>query len=135
MPKNYTTKISALQTVGEIQGILAAHGAKKILIDFDNGHVMGINFFIDTAFGMRAFSLPARVDAVAAALAKQGCKCDPQHAENVAWRILKDWIVAQMAFIESEQAALGEIFLPYMVNQNGDTLYNMLSNGQLALPN
>lgn len=135
MLKNYTTKIPALQTVGEIQALLATHGAKKILIDFDNGHIVGINFFIDTSFGMRAFSLPARVDGVAAALAKQGCKCEPQHAENVAWRIVKDWIAAQMAFIESEQAALDEVFLPYMVNQNGETLYKMLSNGQLALPN
>ena len=25
--KNYTTKVPAVQTVGEIQGILAAHGA------------------------------------------------------------------------------------------------------------
>lgn len=134
MLKNYTTKIPALQTVGEIQAILAAHGAKKILIDFDNGHVAGINFFIDTSLGMRAFSLPARVDGVAAALAKQGVKCDPQHAENVAWRILKDWIAAQMAFLESEQAALDEIFLPYMINQDGATLYELFNNGRLALP-
>lgn len=134
MLKNYTTKIPALQTVGEIQAILAAHGAKKILIDFDEGHVVGINFFIDTSLGMRAFSLPARVDGVAAALAKQGVKCDPQHAEDVAWRILKDWIAAQMAFLESEQAALDEIFLPYMVNQNGTTLYELINSGHLALP-
>ena len=27
--KNYTTKVPAVQTVGEIQGILAAHGARR----------------------------------------------------------------------------------------------------------
>lgn len=56
------------------------------------------------------------------------------HAENVAWRILKDWIAAQMAFLESEQAALEEIFLPYTVNREGKTMYELLKDGNLVLP-
>lgn len=32
--KNYTTKVPAVQTVGEIQGILAAHGARKVMMDY-----------------------------------------------------------------------------------------------------
>lgn len=38
--KNYTTKVPAVQTVGEIQGILAAHGARKVMMDYaENGKV------------------------------------------------------------------------------------------------
>lgn len=134
MLKNYRTKISAMQSAGEIQSILASHGAKKIMTDYEGGHIIGINFIIDTPLGARAFMLPARVDGVAAALAKQGTKCDYAHAENVAWRILKDWVAAQMAFLESEQAALDEIFLPYMVNREGKTMYELLVDGNLVLP-
>lgn len=34
--KNYTTKVSTFQTLGEIQGTLAEHGARKVMIDYDN---------------------------------------------------------------------------------------------------
>lgn len=46
--------------------------------------------------------LPANVDAVLAVLAKQKVKCGRDQAERVAWRILKDWVAAQMAILESE---------------------------------
>ena len=41
--KNYTTKVPAVQTVGEIQGILAAHGARKVMMDYgDDGKVLAV---------------------------------------------------------------------------------------------
>lgn len=41
--KNYTTKIDCYQSIGEIQGVLARNGAKKIMIDYgDNGQHIGI---------------------------------------------------------------------------------------------
>lgn len=132
--KNYTTKIPALQTIGEIQGILASHGAKKVMIDYnDNGHVEAVTFAIDTPIGLQGFAIPARVNAVAATLAKQKVKCDYEQSERVAWRIVKDWIDAQMAFIESEQVALDEVFLPYMQDNSGNTLYEAFINKQLLL--
>lgn len=130
--KNYTTKIPALQTVGEIQGILAAHGAKKIMMDYgEDGKVKSVVFALETATGLRGYLLPARIDGVAAVLAKQRVKCDYETAERVAWRIVKDWIDAQMAFLESEQAAMDEIFLPYMVDNEGQTLYNVFLENRL----
>lgn len=135
MLKNYTTKVPAVQTVGEIQGVLAAHGARKVMLDYSpDGHVSSVSFAIDTPCGLRGFCLPARVDAVAAALASQKVKCAYEQAERVAWRIVKDWIAAQMAFMESEQAAMDEIFLPYMVNDQGQTLYDLFKQNQLAAP-
>lgn len=132
--KNYTTKVPAVQTVGEIQGILAAHGARKVMMDYGkDGRVEAVTFAIETAGGVRGFALPSRVGAVAAVLAKQQVKCDAKTAENVAWRIVKDWIDAQMAFIESEQAAMDEVFLPYMTDRKGNTLYETFQAGQLAL--
>ena len=37
---NYTTKVDVFATLGEIQGQLVKHGAKKIMQDYDNdGHI------------------------------------------------------------------------------------------------
>ena len=132
--KNYTTKIPAAQTAGEIQGILAVHGARKIMVDYsDAGEVECISFQIITPNGPRSFRLPARVEGVAHALAKDGCKCDMVHAANVAWRNVKDWITAQMAMVEIEQAAVEEIFLPYMTTSTGETLYEQYQKNQLLI--
>ena len=37
--KNYTTKIEASKTVGEIQQMLAQHGAKQIMLDYSYGKI------------------------------------------------------------------------------------------------
>ena len=34
---NYTTKVDIYTTLGQIQGQLVKHGAKKILQDYDDG--------------------------------------------------------------------------------------------------
>ena len=45
--KNYTTKVPAVQTVGEIQGLLAAHGARRVMMDYgDDGKVLAIRISI-----------------------------------------------------------------------------------------
>ena len=51
----------------------------------------------------------------------------------VAWRIVKDWAVAQMAILESEMVQMDEIFLPYMVNGQGQTLFQAYRSNQLML--
>lgn len=73
------------------------------------------------------------VDAVLAVLAKQKVKCGRDQAERVAWRILKDWVAAQMAILESEMVQMDEVFLPYMVNDSGQTLFQCYKNKQLAI--
>lgn len=132
--KNYTTKIPALQTVGEIQGILAAHGARKVMLDYDeSGCISSVSFALQTPAGLQGYILPARTHAVALVLAKQKVKCDFETAERVAWRIVKDWIDAQMAFLESEQVAFDEIFLPYLVDNSGQTLYTAFTENRLKM--
>lgn len=49
---NYTTKVDVFATLGEIQGQLVKHGAKKIMQDYDNdGHITALSFLIDTPNG------------------------------------------------------------------------------------
>jgi len=131
---NYTTKIEAHKTIGEIQATLAKHGARKIIQDYDEkGRVSSLTFTIDTPFGIRAIRLPANVDKVYSVLMRQKVKCDHQQAERVAWRIVKDWVESQMAILESEMVQMDEVFLPYMLNNNEQTLFEAYRNNQILL--
>ncbi len=131
---NYTTKVDVFSTLGEIQGQLVKHGAKKIMQDYDDdGHITALSFLIDTPNGPRGVKLPANVDAVRTVLTKQKVKCDRDQAERVAWRIVKDWVAAQMAILESEMVQMDEIFLPYMLNDKGQTLFQCYRKNQLSI--
>lgn len=131
---NYTTKVDVYTTLGEIQSKLVKHGAKKIMQDYDDdNHLVSLSFMINTPTGSRAIRLPANVDAVHKVLIRQKVKCDRNQAERVAWRIVKDWVEAQIAILESEMVQIDEIFLPYMVNNNGQTLFDVYRNNQLML--
>ena len=131
---NYTTKVDVFATLGEIQGQLVKHGAKKIMQDYDNdGHITALSFLIDTPNGPRGVKLPANVDAVWNVLTNQKVKCDRDQAERVAWRIVKDWVAAQMAILESEMVQMDEIFLPYMLNDKGQTLFQCYRQNQLSI--
>ena len=107
---NYTTKVDVYTTLGEIQRQLVKHGAKKILQDYDDdGHIIALAFAIDTPTGPRGVRLPANVNAVYEVLLRQKIKCDREQAERVAWRIVKDWVEAQMAILESEMVQIDEL--------------------------
>lgn len=131
---NYTTKINVYTTLGEIQAQLVNHGARKIMQDYDDaGRLAALTFAIDTPTGVRGIRLPANVDAVHKVLIRQKVKCDREQAERVAWRIVKDWVEAQMAILESEMVQMDEIFLPYMLNDQGQTLFEAYCYNQLRL--
>lgn len=131
---NYTTKVDIFTTLGQIQGMLVKHGAKKILQEYDdNGQVEAVSFMINTPVGIQAVRLPANVDAVQRVLTKQKVKCDRAQAERVAWRIVKDWVEAQMAILESEMVTMDEIFLPYMIDKSGRTVYQLFATNVLLL--
>ena len=132
---NYTTKVDVYTTLGAIQGQLVKHGAKKIMQDYNEaGHITALAFMIDTPLGPRGIRLPANVEAVHAVLLRQKVKSDRDQAERVAWRIVKDWVEAQMAILESEMVQIDEIFLPYMIDRAGETLFQKYRNDQLQLP-
>lgn len=131
---NYTTKVDVYTTTGQIQGILVKHGAKRIVQDYDNdGKIVALCFLIDTPLGEQGVRLPANADAVYAVLQRQKVRCDYAQAERVAWRIVKDWVEAQMAILESEMVTVSQIFLPYMMNAEGQTVYQLFESKQLLL--
>lgn len=132
--KNYTTKVPAVHTVGEIQGILAAHGARKVMMDYDEqGKVEAVTFALFVGDQLQGFRLVSNPAGAMSAMAKAGVKCTAEQAEKIAWRNIKDWIDAQIALVEIEQASMDELFLPMMVNDKQETLYQMFSKNRLML--
>ncbi len=133
--KNYTTKIDIYTSLGEIQGALAKAGAQKIMVDYVDGKPTGVTFALYREnFGLQVFTLPAAVDGTLLVFSKQNVKPDREQAERTAWRNVRDWVLAQMALIESCDVPIDEVFLPYLINKEGQTLYQIYSTGQLLLP-
>lgn len=131
--KNYTTKVPAVQTVGEIQGLLASHGARKVMMDYsENGAVKAVTFGLMLNGIMAGFKVDARPDGVAAVMKKDGIKCDAAQAERIAWRNVKDWIAAQLALVETEQATMEQVFLPYLLDAGEKTLYEKVLESGFA---
>lgn len=135
---NYTTKVDSTKTIGEITGCLVKHGATKIVSDYEDGIPVSVMFSISMPNGTPVFySLPANYNGVLKAMEKSKSVsrslCTKEQAIRVSWRILKDWIEAQMAIVEAELADMAEVFLPYAVTKNGNTLYTELKNNPKLL--
>ena len=136
--KNYTTTINVSKTIGEIQEILSKHGANAIMTEYSNGNVVGLSFKILTPRGELGIKLPSNTERVLQVLKNQRknnsqVKDTFEQANRVAWRIIKDWIDAQMAVLETEMVEMEEIFLPYVLNKQGQTLYEAFKENQLML--
>lgn len=137
---NYTTKVPPDRTASEIISMLAGKGATQIMMDFgENAQPVGLKWRVETAKGSLAFGLPIRTEAVFDVLTKQRVlPSNPdarrQQAERTAWRIVKEWIAAQMALIETEMVVMEEVFLPYMLTDDQTTLYQaMLVEGRVKM--
>ncbi len=135
---NYTTAVSVDKSISEIHRLLVRAGARQIATEYDtNEQPTAVGFLVDTAHGPRRFVLPVAADRVQAILHKQ--KLAPRytsaaHANRVAWRIIKDWLEAQLALISTEMVTVDQIMLPYMRLDDGQTVYELYLQQQLALP-
>ena len=131
---NYTTQIKAGKTVSEIQEKLVKAKAQAVMTEYnDDGIPEAISFRIMSKHGLLSFRMNVNFNGVYQAISKnpkvpKRLKTREQ-AARVAWRIQKDWIEVQLARIEAELAEIEEVFLPYMQNESGETLYKTLESG------
>lgn len=135
---NYTTKIDSYKTITEIQKILSAHGATKMIVDSDPaGNPVALTFCINWNGMMTAFALPCNFDGVLRAMRKSSkvprSLCTEEQALRVGWRIVKDWVEAQMAIVEAQLSSIAEVFLPYVVTRTGSTLFKYLEGDKTLL--
>lgn len=134
---NYTTQIKAEKTIMEIQQILVKHGARKIITDYKGIIPIAVTFCIEFKGNTVGFSLPAKYNGVLNSM-KEDLKIprrlvNDEQAVRVSWRIIKDWVEAQMALVEAELADFAEVFLPYAITKDGNTLYNQIDTVKLLM--
>ena len=140
---NYTTSVPANRSLAEIQQALVKGGARSVMVDYDDaGQPSALVFALRTPLGNASFRLPANVAAVEKLLAGTGARShragakvsDAEHARRVAWRVIKDWVEAQLALVETHMASLDQVMFPYLQVESGATLYEAYRDRQLALP-
>lgn len=138
---NYTTKIDADKTAQEIAKCLSLHGAKAVLTEYDSetNQVSAISFKISLKGNDITFRLPCDWRPVLEVLKRQREKngrieANQLSAVRVSWRIVKDWVEAQMALVETQMASTTEVFLPYAIGRDGKTIFQKITeNPQLLL--
>jgi hypothetical protein len=139
---NYSTQISAEKTAGEIAVLLARAGASQILTDYRDGKAVGLSFAVPYDGQVLNYRLPVDPGPVLGVFNRQ--RIAPKfrtlsQAERTAWRIVKVWIEAQLAIVETRMVSLPEVMLPYMLTPNYDddgrqqTVYQYYLNSQLAI--
>lgn len=135
--KNYTTSVDEGKTMSEIIALLVQKGAKSVMMDYDtNQRPMSISFIVTVMDVPIPFKLPCDFVGVHKYMAseyrnpsaRRQFERNPEsmnQARRVAWRIIKDWVGAQMAMIDAGQASVAQVFLPYvkMQEQGGITMY------------
>jgi hypothetical protein len=134
---NYTTTVSAARTVAEIEEILTKHGARQIMKNYsEDGTIESLSFTVSIPYGNMGIRLPVNPEAVLRVLERQNV---PHHlktheqAVKIAWRIVKDWVRAQMAILETEMVKMEQIFLPYMITPDNKTLYEAMVDKKFYL--
>lgn len=139
---NYTTEIDVAKTVGEIQSMLGEHGADAIMVRYGSRggsrQPVAISFSMIGPHGERAFTLPVDVDAMhKSLLAQQKARkiqprfATPEQAARVAWRVVKDWLAAQLSLVAAEMASLDQVMLPYLHVDGDVTLYQRYQENEL----
>jgi hypothetical protein len=126
---NYTTTVPVTRTVAEVSKMLAEHGAQRVAVDYTDRVPSGITFAIPE---VGLFTLPVDIDAMRQVLTEQAAAgiirgnvvkvASRAQAERVAWRVLRDWLRAQLAIIETRMVSLPEVMLPYLHTDDGRTL-------------
>jgi hypothetical protein len=138
MLKNYTSQVPSEKSIAMIEALLARKGATQTSKKYDvKGNPVSLCFTVFIKGVEVPFRLPARIDSCRKVLVGQMAprsrvrpdmvrKVEAQ-AARTAWKIVFDWVEAQMAMIDLAQVDLAEVFLPYAYDASRDlTLYETL---------
>lgn len=137
---NYTTTKDASETIAEIQKILANYDVSGIMTEYEGRQVSSVSFKMSIGGKTMGFRLPCNWRAVQAVLTTQNenrgyrrtqygdkrkdrrIDDSDEHSIRVAWRIIKDWVEAQLALVEVNMTTVPQIFLPYAIMKDDRTL-------------
>jgi hypothetical protein len=136
--KNYRSRQSPFNSITLIEELVVKRmNATQFFKEYKEGTIVAVVFVIPTKHGYRSFKLPARVDQVIRVLygeKKQYSPYEWDQARITAWANVRDWVDAQVALIETEQVKVEEVFLPYMANERGETLFEVMEKSGMKIP-
>lgn len=138
---NYTTKIDPDKTASEITKCLASHGASAIMTEYDpsSSYLVALSFRVVVDGQPMGFRLPCDWQPVQQILERDAkvprANRTQEQAVRTAWRIVKDWVEAQMALVETRMVTTQQVFLPYAVMRDGRTLAEHVSSDPKFLLN
>ena len=143
--KNFSTTISVEKTIAEIEKMLSKYGATKIMKEYDaDGNPSKLIFAIMTEHGEMPVKLPINTDKVLDVFKVQvstgklprkfwGDEWAVKQAHRVGWRIIKDWLDAQLTILQIEMVKVQELFLPYAYDAKSDqTLFQKMEEKNFA---
>lgn len=136
---NYTTGIDADKSAAEISKSLRKVGATSVLTDYDpsGDFITALSFRLNLNGQEISFRLPCDWQPVLEILKNDKKvprnKCTQEQAVRVAWRIVKDWVEAQAAIIETKMVSTVQVFLPYAVVKDGNTLFESMQRNPSML--
>ena len=138
---DYTSKVPVSRTISQIQAKLVEHGVRAVMMEYgDDGRITALAFNVKMPNGELPIRLPIDAAATLRVLQRQadnreipGRYAKEEHAYRVAWRIIKDWIEAQMSLLETEMVRMEEIFLPYVITPGGKTVYQVMAEKHFLL--
>jgi hypothetical protein len=132
-----TTRIEPAQTVGEIQRLLGEYGASAIRMDYEGGEVVSVSFTVGINGDQIPFRLPCRWESVKSIFEsrrkRRGGRGRPpgdlvSQSKRVAWRQILRWVEAQLALTETKMAKLHEVFMPYLLVDKGETIFEKMES-------
>jgi len=126
--KNYTTTVPATRSISEIQDALVKHGAMGMLYKYEQGtgRIEALQFLLRIKNQDIAFSLPIHWRRFQRVLELQQVRRwdEEEYVYRMAWRNIRDWVMAQLALYETEIVEMPQIFLPFATDAQGQTLYD-----------
>lgn len=135
--KNYSTTISAQQTVTEILSLLMDLDAVNFGIIKDNGNVKAVSFTLEVLNYQLNFRIEARPDGVRRVLKEQNLEprfLSETHCRNVAWRLVRDWIATTIATVQIGQMKPAEAFMGFLLAPSNQTMYEEFVSSRLLGP-
>jgi hypothetical protein len=132
--------------MAECQDILGTGGAESVAVHYSDGEPAGLSFVLRTPHGGRAYTMPVDVEAMHALLLRESqagrlsahagksyrrtAAESREQAARVAWRVVKDWLEAQMALVAARQATLTDVMLPYLHVEGDRTLREVFNESE-----
>src|SRR6266478_9903258 len=134
--KNYTTVVPANRSIAEIQDALVKHDATGVLYKYEQGtgRIEALQFLLLVQDRDVTFSIPVHWQRFQRVLELQQVRRwnDEEYVYRVAWRNIRDWVMAQLALYETEIVDMPQVFLPFATDAKGQTLYEKMVEGKFC---